>query len=305
MKRSGSPNGQSTNTNNNVTPQKRAPPTFSLLPPLSQPKSSVSSDFARIEKLYQGSQNKKQKQVSDSGPPKVLSGNTVRLQKEYLQKYENLIKYEIEDQMKDIEERHSKWSKYRLEREGISLFNLKAQFKGYLFHESLIVFKRIDNNDLPFHRFSHGDMVMVSCTGIIGSEGKIEQLIDGVISEKSKGTITISTSTAFDTAVLENNIWRLDQAANRVSFDRMLSSLRTFCSSDGYKCTAFKDFIVGHVKDVKMYAKSSPPSWLSSLYNQANWPLDFDNWKLNSCQRNVIKKALQNKLPIKHKDGCL
>jgi hypothetical protein len=119
----------------------------------------------------------------------VLSGSSVRLQKvisfflpvslhfipkEYFQKYETLIKYEIEDQMKDIEERHSKWPKSRLEREGISLFNLKAQFKGttsyshffliigHLFHESLIVFKRMDGKDLPFHRFSHGDMVLAT-----------------------------------------------------------------------------------------------------------------------------------------------
>lgn len=59
---------------------------------------------------------------------------------------------------------------------------------------------------------------------------------------------------------------RLDQAANRVSFDRMLASLKTFCSSDGYKCTAFKDFIIGNVKDYKLNASQIPPNWLSSLY---------------------------------------
>lgn len=48
---------------------------------------------------------------------------------------------------------------------------------------------------------------MVSSTGMVGSEGKMGQLIDGVVSEKSKATITISTSTAFEPAVLENNIW--------------------------------------------------------------------------------------------------
>jgi hypothetical protein len=48
---------------------------------------------------------------------------------------------------------------------------------------------------------------MVSCTGITGADGKLDQLIDGVVAEKSKATITISTSTAFDNKVLESGIW--------------------------------------------------------------------------------------------------
>jgi hypothetical protein len=44
-----------------------------------------------------------------------------------------------------------------------------------------------------------------------------------------------------------------------------------FCGSDGYKCTAFKDFIVGNVKDAKQFATQSPPSWLATLYAQVVW----------------------------------
>ncbi len=66
--------------------------------------------------------------------------NPTNRQQDYLQKYETLIKYEIEDQMKDIEERHSKWPKSRLEREGISLFHLKAEVKGIIIANSSYIF---------------------------------------------------------------------------------------------------------------------------------------------------------------------
>jgi hypothetical protein len=104
--------------------------------------------------------------------------------------------------MADIESRITSWDRKKLEREGMAIFDLKAQVKGFLFNDALIVFRPNQGNEMPFHKFAHGDMVMMSCT--IGEKAVV---LDGIVADKSKTTLTVSSGSNIHGLKLGEGAW--------------------------------------------------------------------------------------------------
>ncbi|KAL6067648.1 hypothetical protein QOT17_008800 [Balamuthia mandrillaris] len=119
-------------------------------------------------------------------PPRVLSSSLVKKQKEYYDRFATLLTYELEEDMAQMHERLRKWGTQRLQREGITLFSLVAKHKGSLFNERIVRLTPQRATELPYHRFSQGDMVVLSRDDPLS-----ERTVDGTVLEKKTTYINI------------------------------------------------------------------------------------------------------------------
>ena len=83
---------------------------------------------------------------------------------DHFDRFTKLIKIELDDETAMVEERWKKWSKQQLQSAGLTLFELTGRSQGRFFGEPIIVFEQPDKNRMPQHRFSHGDIVLISRT---------------------------------------------------------------------------------------------------------------------------------------------
>jgi len=101
-----------------------------------------------------------------------------------------------------VEERLRHWSKTKLRNEGVTLYNLRAKLSGYLFSEVIIHVSVGQDEDLPYHKFSQGDMVsvvVVVCMDILKhlkvmlsrNNPLTEQPFEGVILDKKKKLLSV------------------------------------------------------------------------------------------------------------------
>eukprot|EP01114_Cavostelium_apophysatum_P005939 TRINITY_DN1711_c0_g1_i1.p1 TRINITY_DN1711_c0_g1~~TRINITY_DN1711_c0_g1_i1.p1 ORF type:complete len:776 (+),score=214.40 TRINITY_DN1711_c0_g1_i1:124-2451(+) len=222
--------------------------------------------------------------------PRVLSSVQVKLSKEYFQKYSNLLKLEIEDELLQVERRIKKWSKRRLMAEGLALFDMKGKMLAHAFGEFSVRFTC--DKEIPKHKFSEGDMVMLTSPSNPGL------VVDGYVEERTRRFITVATT--FLPPNLDAALWRIDKSANRIAFDRIMEAMNALNSAAGIISggTSIKDIIIGNVKDIAAAASLPPSKLLSQFYSQSNFPRDFQNWKLNESQMNVIQSVLQRKLTL-------
>jgi len=65
--------------------------------------------------------------------------------------------------MREVKERLQNWNRERLVKEGYALFTMKAKRAGMLFDDFLIKFTPQAGGSLPYHRFAHGDMAVMTC----------------------------------------------------------------------------------------------------------------------------------------------
>ncbi|ELR16091.1 uncharacterized protein ACA1_224920 [Acanthamoeba castellanii str. Neff] len=248
-----------------------------------------------------GSGNEPRSASSAAGPPPIVSSALVKLQKAYLEKYTKLLCLEIGEELRGVEEKLTKWSKARLEKEGQTIFNLCARPVGHLFREEILQFAPAGSDFMPYHRFAHGDMVLMTRTDPLS-----EKPMEGVVLDKSKSRLQVVVKD-YPPNVSEGT-WRLDKGANRVSHDRMIDALNKFTSNRNIELpdtvkpipggTVLRDLIVGNVKDPKAWAAQPPPKELADRYARKNFPKNFDAWKLNESQRKVITTILTRKLTL-------
>ena len=199
----------------------------------------------------------------------------------------DLIKQELDDETQLVEERWKSWSKQRLLMAGVSLFDLKARIQGRFFGEDIVVFEAQDSGRLPEHRFSHGDIVLISRSRPWG-----EKVVEGVVLDRGPTRLRVVVSER--PRDVRKGGWRLDRGANRVAHDRMHEALVAFHSTEGDGGTVLRELILGNVLDINQSAELSPDIRGKRLQRG---PLPSHR-HLNPSQQAAIEAALSRRLTL-------
>ena len=199
--------------------------------------------------------------------------------------FTNLIKIELDDELNMVNERWKTWSKQRLVEAGITLFDLRGRSSGRFFGDPILVFESRDGR-LPYHKFGHGDMVIISRARPWG-----EKVVEGVVLDTNRNRIRVIVSEK--PGDIRKGGWRLDRGANRVAHDRMHDALISFHSTEGDGGTTLRDLLLCQPHDLETSASMRP-----EIHGQKPRPVDLDNMVLDSSQKNAIDKALLQRLTL-------
>ena len=198
-----------------------------------------------------------------------------------------LIRQELDDETQLVEERWKTWSKQRLLSAGVSLFDLKARTQGRFFGEDIVVFEAQDRGRLPDHRFSHGDIVLISRSRPWG-----EKVVEGVVLDR--GPTRLRVVAGERPRDVRKGGWRLDRGANRVAHDRMHQALTSFHSTEGDGGTVLRELLLGNVLDINQSAELSPDI-RGKLQLRGPRPSPSN---LNASQQAAIESALSQRLTL-------
>lgn len=198
-----------------------------------------------------------------------------------------LIRQELDDETQLVEERWKTWSKQRLLVAGVSLFDLKARTQGRFFGEDIVVFEAQDKGRLPDHRFSHGDIVLISRSRPWG-----EKVVEGVVLDRGPTRLRVVVSER--PRDVRKGGWRLDRGANRVAHDRMHQALTAFHSTEGDGGTVLRELLLGNVLDINQSAELSPDI---RGKRQLRGPRPSPS-NLNASQQAAIESALSQRLTL-------
>ncbi|MEC9089910.1 MAG: hypothetical protein VYC11_00915, partial [Candidatus Thermoplasmatota archaeon] len=180
-------------------------------------------------------------------------GITFTRSQDHFEKYSQLIDWELEDEMKAVEERLKRWSRERLVENGVTLFDLFGRNDGWLFGERVV--KMYTNGEsLPHHRFRHGDIVTLSRKTPLK-----EKPIEGTVLSRSRKFIRIVVNE--QPPKIRDGTWRLDRGANRVAHDRMAMALESLFMDEN--STVLKELLYGQVRD--MEESASRPANLGGI----------------------------------------
>ncbi len=199
----------------------------------------------------------------------------------------DLIKQELDDETQLVEERWKTWSKQRLLLSGVSLFDLRARTQGRFFGEDIVVFEAQDGGRLPEHRFSHGDIVLISRSRPWG-----EKVVEGVVLDRGPTRLRVVVSER--PRDVRKGGWRLDRGANRVAHDRMHQALIAFHSTEGDGGTVLRELLLGNVLDMDQSAALQPDIRGKRRLREPTPVPDY----LNSSQKEAISGALNRRLTL-------
>ncbi len=205
---------------------------------------------------------------------------------DHLQRFTDLIALELEDELQEVEERWRSWDKRRLLDAGLALYDLVARPQGHLFGDPILVFEAKDRGALPVHRFTHGDMVVLSRARPWG-----ERTVEGVVLDRGSTRLRIVV-TERPKGVREGT-WRLDRGANRVAHDRMADALLRMHDADAADGTPLRDLILGQVHD-PAEAAAAPPG----LGGRPRRRRPDPSSRLNASQSAAVEAALHQRLTL-------
>jgi superfamily I DNA and/or RNA helicase len=154
--------------------------------------------------------------------------------------YLKLIKWELDDEMKNVVEKLQHWSRKKLIENGIALFDLIGKNDGWLFGQRIIKFTNKKKKDLGVHRFRQGDIVLIS-----KKDPLKETPLEGTIYSTTRNSIKIVFSDLPKN--IRKDTWRLDKGANRIAYDRMKDGLNTIFEEDGG--APLRELLLGMVHD--------------------------------------------------------
>ena len=123
---------------------------------------------------------------------------------EHFKRFTELIKIELDDETAMVEERWKKWNKQKLVSAGLTLFDLTCRGQGRFYSDPIIVFEQVDRNRLPPHRFSHGDIVLISRTKPWG-----EKVYEGIVLDRGPTRIRVVVNEK--PKDLKKGRWRIDK----------------------------------------------------------------------------------------------
>ena len=210
-----------------------------------------------------------------------------RRSQDHFTRLTELIRTELDDETAAVEERWKTWSKQRLLLAGVALFDLRARVQGRFFGEDIVVFEAQDGGRMPEHRFTHGDIVLISRSRPWG-----EKVVEGVVLDRGPTRIRIVVGER--PKDVRKGGWRLDRGANRVAHDRMHEALVTFHSTEGDGGTVLNELILGNVLDINESA-SLPPDIRGRRTNRGP-PPSLDT--LNESQRNAVRSAIERRMTL-------
>ena len=113
--------------------------------------------------------------------PEGEEGGIWRRGQDHFRHFTSLLEEELEEETSIIQERWSSWSHHRLQASGLALLGLKGRTNGTLYGEDILVFEHPDRQHLGQHRFTHGDIVVLSRSKPIG-----EKTIEGIVLERGQ-----------------------------------------------------------------------------------------------------------------------
>ena len=200
--------------------------------------------------------------------------------------FTRLIGIELEDELSQVQKRWKEWSKQRMVSAGLALFDLAAKTSGRFFGEPIIVFDKRGAEALPFHRFSHGDMVIISRARPWG-----EKVIEGVVLDRNRKRIRVVVKEK--PGDLKKGSWRLDRGANRVAHDRMHDALISFHSTEGDGGTVLRDLLLCQPHDLEASAELPP-----EIRGEKRHPVNLNSMNLDDSQRLAIENALSKRLSL-------
>jgi len=154
--------------------------------------------------------------------------------------YLKLIKWEIDDEMKNVVEKLQNWPRKKLIENGIALFDLVGKNDGWLFGQRIVKFTNRKKKDLGTHRFRQGDIILVS-----KKDPLKETPLEGTIFSTSRNSIKIVFSDV--PKDIRKDTWRLDKGANRIAYDRMKDALNSIFEEDGG--APLRELLLGMVHD--------------------------------------------------------
>ena len=232
----------------------------------------------------------KVRRMDSSSPPSHVEpegedGGIWRRGQDHFRHFSTLLEMELEEETSIIQERWSSWSHHRLQASGLALLGLRGRTNGKLYGEDILVFEHPERQHLGQHRFTHGDIVVISRSKPIG-----EKTIEGIVLERGPTRLRVVVSQR--PKDLRKGTWRLDRGANRVAHDRMQEALEMFHSIEGDRGTILRDVLLGQVHDPEDNA-SMPPK-ISGKFVQAK-PVQVE---LNTSQINAKQAALARRVTI-------
>ncbi|MBN17062.1 MAG: hypothetical protein CMB37_02730 [Euryarchaeota archaeon] len=212
-------------------------------------------------------------------------GITFTRSQDHFEKYSQLIDWELEDEMKAVEERLKRWSRERLVENGVTLFDLFGRNDGWLFGERVV--KMYTNGEsLPHHRFRHGDIVTLSRKTPLK-----EKPIEGTVLSRSRKFIRIVVNE--QPPKIRDGTWRLDRGANRVAHDRMAMALESLFMDEN--STVLKELLYGQVRD--MEESASRPANLGGIQKRLMAQSEQISG-LNKSQSEAFAKAMRCRLSL-------
>ena len=219
-------------------------------------------------------------------PTSVAHEAKWRKSQDHFECFTNLIGIELEDELNQVEERWKNWSKKKMLSAGLALFDLVGRTSGRFFGDPIIVFEARGGGALPFHRFGHGDMVIISRARPWG-----EKVIEGVVLDRNNRRIRIVAKDK--PGDLRKGGWRLDRGANRVAHDRMHEALTSFHSTEGDGGTVLRDLLLCQPHDLVSSAQRPP-----EIHGQKIRPVNLKGMLLDESQKESIETAVGQRLTL-------
>ncbi|RAH15488.1 MAG: hypothetical protein CMB56_003125 [Methanobacteriota archaeon] len=206
---------------------------------------------------------------------------------DYHSYYKMMIDWELEDEIKNIEDRLKTWSNKKLEDAGLAIFRLKGRTSGWLFGERILTFKSEKDDELPWHRFGQGDIVTIS-----RKRPWTEKFTEGTVLDRTRKRIrVVVTETPED---LRRGNWRLDRAANRIAHDRMNDALDSFALNE-FSPTPLDEILMGSLHDINTSSKTPPEiPKKKRISNNVN----ISDLRLNNSQFEAVMGALTQRLTL-------
>ena len=223
---------------------------------------------------------------SGQSPIKIPHEAKWRKSQDHFECFTELIGIELEDELNQVQDRWTSWSKTKMVGAGLALFDLAGRSSGRFFGEPILVFELRGGGALPFHRFGHGDMVIISRARPWG-----EKVIEGVVLDRNNSRIRVVTKDK--PSDLRKGGWRLDRGANRVAHDRMHDALISFHSTEGDGGTVLRDLLLCQPHDLAASAQRPP-----EIRGQKIRPLNLSGMLLDESQSEAIKTAVSQRLTI-------
>ena len=201
--------------------------------------------------------------------------------------YKKMIDWELEDEIKNIEERLKTWSNRRLEDAGLAIFRLKGRTSGWLFSDRILTFQSEKSEELPWHRFGQGDIVTIS-----RKRPWTEMSTEGTVLDRTRKRIRVVVSEPPED--LRRGTWRLDRAANRIAHDRMCDALDSFALNE-FSPTPLDDILMASLHDLA--SSSEMPPEIPKTKRVSN-KINLSNMTLNPSQHEAVMGALTRRLTL-------
>eukprot|EP00761_Pharyngomonas_kirbyi_P009465 gb/GECH01009481.1/.p1 GENE.gb/GECH01009481.1/~~gb/GECH01009481.1/.p1 ORF type:complete len:354 (+),score=141.98 gb/GECH01009481.1/:1-1062(+) len=138
----------------------------------------------------------------------------------YVEKFRHLLKLELDEEKKVVNERLKNYSKARLSREGLAIFGVQGAKRGTFFGKKILQFKNPNVKELPYFRISSGSVILISRKDPIA-----EHPLQGLLLSCSRRLLRIAVDTV--PRDIRRGSWRIDGGVNTVAYDRMEKALKS------------------------------------------------------------------------------